>query len=158
MKGRELCERFFNEIGLPAIQRELPECIPFLAAGMFGGSQCHSNDDDISRDHSWGPGFGIWLASDAYHRFFSDLQAILYRMPREFLSFGWTKQPKRSCGVEELSEYVSSVVGFPTAPPAAADWLHIPEECLFEITHRPVFLDSTGETTERFRSFAQYPE
>ena len=158
MKGRELCEQFFREVGFPAIEKELPECIPFIAVGMFGGSQCHGNDDEISRDHSWGPGFGIWLTSDPYQRFATDLQDILDRMPQEYQGFGWGKPVERACGVEELSEYVLSVVGVPAAPQVAEDWLHIPEEYLFEITHRPVFLDSTGETTEKFRSFQKYPE
>ena len=57
MKGFELSERFFQEIGLPAIEQQLPECVPRLAVGVGLGSQAHKYDDDVSRDHGWGPGF-----------------------------------------------------------------------------------------------------
>ena len=41
MKGFELSERFFREIGLPAIEQQLPECVPGLAVGVGLGSQAH---------------------------------------------------------------------------------------------------------------------
>ncbi len=157
MKGRDLCEQFFMNIGLPAIRRDLPECTRFMAAGMFGGSQCHGNDDEISRDHAWGPGFGVWLSGVAHERFARSLQEVLDRLPQEYNGLGWSKSPKRSCAVEQLDEYVTSVVGCATAPERDVDWLHIPEEHLFEITHRPVFYDATEEATKRFQSFEAYP-
>ena len=39
MKGFELSERFFREIGLPTIEQRLPGCVLRLAVGVSGGSQ-----------------------------------------------------------------------------------------------------------------------
>ena len=158
MKGLELCQRFFWEVGIPAIKYNLPECVPHLAAGLSGGSQCHGNDDEVSQDHGWGPGFAVWLVREDYDRFAEPLQAVLDRLPRESLGYGWKSQPQRTCAVYEIGQYVKSVVGCETSPEIDLDWLHIPEEYLFEVTHRPVFYDATGEVTKRFESFAQYPE
>lgn len=36
MKGLELCRRFFFEVGLPQITKDLPECLPYIAAGLGG--------------------------------------------------------------------------------------------------------------------------
>ena len=58
----------------------------------------------------------------------------------------------------EIGEYVRTVVGCESAPDRALDWLRIPEEWLFEITHRPVFCDATGDVSRRFEAFALYPE
>lgn len=41
MKGLELSQRFFDEVGFPAIREHLPECVPHIAAGLSGGSQSH---------------------------------------------------------------------------------------------------------------------
>jgi len=46
VKGLELSQRFFEEVGFPAIREHLPECVPHIAAGLSGGSQSHGNDDE----------------------------------------------------------------------------------------------------------------
>ena len=152
MKGLELSTRYFSEIGLPAIERELPECLPHMAAGMIGGSQCHENDDELSRDHGWGAAFTVWLDGADYDRFVAPLTDVLKRLPDQFLGV------PASASVSKLGEYMKVQVGCEKAPETGMEWLHIPEESLFEITHRPVFYDGTGEVTRRFASFQAYPE
>ena len=63
MKGLELSQRFFEEVGFPAIREHLPECVSHITVGLSGGSQSHGNDDEISRDHGWGrvSWFGYWM-------------------------------------------------------------------------------------------------
>jgi len=158
LKGLELCRRFFFEVGLPAIEERLPECLPCLAAGLGGGSQAYGHDDQVSRDHGWGPGFVVWLRREEHERFAEPLQAALDTLPREFLDYGWQREPEHTCPVLELEEYVRRHVGCEAPPQADIDWLHIPEEYLFEITHRPLFYDASGEVTRRFESFSQYPQ
>jgi len=74
MKRFELSERFFREIGFPTIEQRLPRCIPRLAVGVSEGSQAHKNDDEVSRDHDWGPGFTVWLAKDD----FKDRESLIH--------------------------------------------------------------------------------
>ena len=58
----------------------------------------------------------------------------------------------------KVETYIKSVVGCEIPPQAAIDWLHIPEEYLFELTPRKIFHDFSGEVTRRFESFSEYPE
>jgi hypothetical protein len=158
MKGLELCRRFFFEVGLPAIRTGLPECLPYLAAGPVAGSHCYGDDDDVSQDHGWGPGFAVWLSGDAHARFAEPLQSLLDTLPREHLGYGWRVQPAHTCRVHDLNTYTNYLVGRTSPPQAALDWLHIPEHALFEITHRPVLHDATGQVAGHFAAFKSYPE
>lgn len=47
-------------------------------------------------------------------------------------------------------------VGVKVAPVIDVEWLAIPEEKIFEVTHFPVFYDAAGEITYRFNSFKKY--
>jgi hypothetical protein len=46
MQGLELSHRFFNEWGLPFLQKRFPELSKRVAAGKIGGSDCLGADDD----------------------------------------------------------------------------------------------------------------
>ena len=56
MRGFDLSERFFREVGLPTIERTIPKCLPRLAVGVGGGSQAHRNDDEVSSRSRLGAG------------------------------------------------------------------------------------------------------
>ena len=77
MKGRDLCRSFYDEIGEPAIQSSLPKAMATLAIGIATGSQAHGNDDELSRDHGWGPGFAVWLEPGIFAELGHSLQDTL---------------------------------------------------------------------------------
>lgn len=159
MRGFELSERFFRGVGLPEIERRLPQCVRRLAAGVgSAGSQAHKNDDDISRDHGWGPEFSVWLAQGDYQKYGSRLQEILDTLPAEYDGFHWENPPERTCSVWEVGSYAENTVGFPEPPPSLRDWLRIPEPYLFELTPNRLYHDELGIVSARFRAFSRYPE
>lgn len=158
MRGFELSERFFREIGLPAVERRLPGCVRRLAVGVEVGSQAHKNDDDVSRDHGWGPGFTVWLGREDFDDYGERLQEILDSLPQEYDGFHWENPPERTCRVVEVGSYIKSVVGFSEPPESPKDWLRIPESYLFELAPSRLFHDEPGFVSARLRAFSRYPE
>ena len=62
MKGMDLsrayCERYAASLFAGGLEGLRQRC----ALGLVGpGSECLGFDDEISRDHDFGPGFCIWL-------------------------------------------------------------------------------------------------
>ena len=66
-KGLELSRKYFLETAEPKLKDAFPELYPRLAAGLCGnGSECFGYDDEVSRDHDWGPAFCIWLEANDF--------------------------------------------------------------------------------------------
>lgn len=158
MKGFELSEKFFREVGLPVIERGLPRCVRRLAVGVGLGSQAHRNDDEVSRDHGWGPGFTVWLAKDDFDSYGGPLQEILDTLPQEYDGFRWKDDPETTCRVFELGDYTEMIVGFRKLPRSPKDWLRIPESYLFELTPNRLYHDEPGIVSARLKAFSRYPE
>lgn len=61
IKGLDLCEGFFNECAKPIIDKYFPDLQ--YSAGLIGyGSDVLGYDDEVSRDHMWGPRFYMFLS------------------------------------------------------------------------------------------------
>ena len=88
MKGLELSRQYFEAVGLPMLEAQFTSELPRIAAGLVGeGSECFGFDDEISRDHDWGPGFCLWLREEDYAAFGARLQAAYQALPRSFAGF-----------------------------------------------------------------------
>ena len=62
MNGLALSRSFYETIGKPALEQQFPALMSRMAIGLAGeGSECLGFDDELSRDHDWGPAFCIWL-------------------------------------------------------------------------------------------------
>ena len=67
MKGLELARAYWEELGRPAYEKNCPEVLEKASVGLVGeGSECFGFDDEISRDHDWGPGFIVLVAKETY--------------------------------------------------------------------------------------------
>ena len=63
MRGLDISKAYYEEFGRPMLEAEFPDLLPFLAVGAVGsGSDRYGYDDEVSRDHDFGPGFCIWLS------------------------------------------------------------------------------------------------
>jgi len=145
------------------LRRDFPELLPRLAAGLVGeGSECFGFDDEISRDHDFGPGFCIWLSDADFERFGKDLQRAYDALPGEFMGF-----PKRipephagkRVGVFSVSGFYRQFIGAEQPPASIPRWMILKEEYLATATNGKVFADGTGEFTSiREALLAGYPE
>jgi hypothetical protein len=163
MRGLEIAERYYREYGVPMIEQKLGNYKEKIAAGLVGeGSQCYGFDDEISRDHDWGPEFCIWLNRQDYVAISSKLKDELSGLPADFEGIGPRKMTEWGTGrvgVFEIGEFYRKFIGFDHVPTTLKEWRIIPEISLAAATNGKVFTDPLGEFTafrEGLKSF--YPE
>ena len=163
MKGLEISERYFWEYGAPMIEKEFSDYKESIAAGLVGeGSECYGFDDEISRDHDWGPSFCLWLNKEDYRAISAKLEKELARIPADFEGIGpraVTEWGKGRVGVFEIGEFYRRYIGFDHIPTNIKEWRIIPEINLAACTNGKVFTDPPGEFTsfrEGLKKF--YPE
>ena len=66
MKGLEIARDFFFSWGQPYLLPQFPDLENKIATGRLLGSEVLGDDDEISRDHSWGPQCDLFLSADDY--------------------------------------------------------------------------------------------
>lgn len=163
MKGLELSRKYYEEAGRPAILREVPEAASRIAAGLVGhGSECFGFDDELSRDHDFGPSFCIWLTDEAYAQYGEALQKCYASLPAEFEGFPArqaTAQGGGRVGVLRISDFYRSLLGRSEAPQNETEWYTLSESGIAAAVNGMVFEDNVGEFTRiREALLAFYPE
>lgn len=164
MKGLELSRGYFEEFGLPMLEKEFPDILPFLAAGFVGsGSEHYGFDDEISKDHDFEPGFCIFLPNK---NIISERQEFL-------LERAYAKLPKEYCGVKRqklspvggnrhgvkrTADHFLSAVGKANGELSAEEWLHIPDYALAEAVNGEIYFDNYGEFSRIREKIRNMPE
>ncbi|MBE0415575.1 MAG: DUF4037 domain-containing protein [Dehalococcoidia bacterium] len=163
MKGLEISERYFWAYGAPMIEQKFGDYKQRIAAGLVGdGSECYGFDDEISRDHDWGPCFCLWLNKQDYQEIGMKLQEEMAKLPAEFEGIGPRKVSSWGSGrvgVFEIGEFYKRFIGFDHIPTSNWEWRAIPESELAACNNGKVFIDPLGEFTA-FREGLKkyYPE
>ncbi len=163
MKGLELSRRYFEEVGRPMLEEKFSELQPRVAAGLVGeGSECFGFDDEVSRDHDWGPGFCLWLTAEDYAKYGQELQAAYLTLPRSFAGVGPRSQSPQGdgrVGVFPVGGFYARFIGLERAPQTMREWRALPERYLATVSNGEVFCDPVGEFTAiREGILAFYPE
>ncbi|OUO94054.1 DUF4037 domain-containing protein [Cloacibacillus sp. An23] len=162
MKGLELCREFYARCARDAIKARFGERAGRIAAGLAGeGSECLGFDDEISRDHDFGPGFCLWLSDEDFAEFGAELRSFYDGLPAEFMGFRRNSTPQGAArvGVMRIGDFYARFTGSRGIPESEAAWLRIPEHALAAATSGVVFDDPPGEFS-RIRSalLPCYPE
>ncbi|MDT8272243.1 MAG: hypothetical protein RRA35_03530, partial [Desulfomonilia bacterium] len=85
MKGLELAGEFFTAYGIPLLEHRFARFKDRIAAGLVGdGSDCFGFDDELSRDHDWGPGFCLWLTREDFQEIGQGLAAAYQHLPKTY--------------------------------------------------------------------------
>ncbi len=163
MLGMQLAEDYFSKCGLPMLRRSFAGLVDRIAVGLVGpGSECYGFDDELSRDHDWGPGFCLWLKNDDYNCYGKDLQAAYCQLPPIFSGFG----PRRVSPGEEgrlgtmtITGFYGRYTGLVRPPETLREWLVLPEQALSVCTNGRVVHDPAGCFSNwREKLLAYYPE
>ncbi|MFW0894237.1 DUF4037 domain-containing protein [Gardnerella sp. Marseille-Q9181] len=168
--GMQLAKLYWQTYGKQLL--ELPKFKKYknrIASGLVGhGSECYGFDDEISRDHDFGPGFCLWLTDEDYAEIGEDLQAAYNDLPQEFYGFGSRKETPRakSCesskrvGVFSTARFFENITGFSAAPSQNEPhlWLSLSEPTLAAATNGQIFADPLGEFSKTRQSFKLMPD
>lgn len=148
MKGLELSEKYYWEVGLPVLERECGDKLMRMAIGLAGeGSECFGFDDELSRESDWGPGFAIWLSAQDFKSFGSDLARIYDSLPQNYMGYSTRETVHCSTGrvgVLEINRFLKTILGTPHLPRSPLEWLTIPEEALATAVNGKIFQDPQG--------------
>ena len=167
--GMQLSQSYWQTYGKPLLdQPKFARYKNRIAAGLVGhGSECYGFDDEISRDHDFGPGFCLWLTDEDYAEIGADLQNAYNALPQKYAGFESRNETQRakSCesskrvGIFRISEFFENITGFPTAPAANEPhlWLSLSESTLAAATNGKIFADPLGEFSKARQSFKLMP-
>jgi len=177
MRGLGLSEQFYRQVVSSLIARRLPQLQDRYAAGLIGyGSDVLAYDDEISRDHEWGPRGHIWLNTADYSRYARRLDRIFHEeLPLEFLGFktrfvvdqglkALVPAPDGQTGthhhlaITTVPRYLRIQYGLRRLPPTLFDWICLPEQKLLELTRGKVFYDPVGDISRVRQAFAYLPD
>ena len=163
IKGLELSKRYFYDIVLPEFEKSLKDILPLCAFGLVGeGSECYGYDDELSKDHDFGPSVCIWLRKDDYLKYKYRINKVLETLPKTYLGFQELKESEwgnNRRGLLNIDDFYFKFIGSSNSPETINDWQKIPETALATVTNGEVFLDNLGEFTEiRKQLLNYYPE
>ena len=148
LKGLDICRAYFYEVCYPVLEREFKTYLPRMAAGMIGeGSECYRFDDEISRDHDFGPSFQIYIPEEDMPVYGERLKARLERLPKEFGKFGIRTECEYGggrTGVFTIEEFYKKFIAVGDVPENLKIWRQIPEHALSTVTNGELFFDNYG--------------
>ncbi|MCM1087557.1 MAG: DUF4037 domain-containing protein [Muribaculaceae bacterium] len=162
MKGLELSRRYYETYG-KAMLAQFPALKAEFAVGLVGrGSECFGFDDELSRDHDYGPSFCIWLRKEVYEQYAGQIQAAYDEMPGEFMGYPARRMEETGqgrIGVLCLEDFYYGILGTDHVPRSNREWLALQDENLATAINGEVFEDRLGLFSQiREGLSAYYPE
>lgn len=176
IKGLPLCRGFFREAAQPILRRHFPDLI-YTAALIGYGSDVLGYDDEVSRDHMWGPRFYLFLRGEDMAKKPEIMGQFAEELPYVYRGFSvnFTAPDEEDNGVRHpqfISEgkvnpliFITTVSDFLTEQLGTAnldaltfsDWLSFSEHRLLSLQAGELFEDGLNlrKTLEKVR---YYPE
>ena len=144
-KGLVLCKEYYEAYGKPMIEELFTEYAGKIAVGLVGeGSDCFGYDDEISRDHDWGPEFCMWVTNETYAQIGEALEFAYEQLPKEFQGCqrAETMQGKGRRGVMTISAFYKRLLQ--TDDWEQIDWHQVSDASLAAAVNGEVFRDDEG--------------
>lgn len=159
-KGIDICKKYYDRYVRPMIDEKFPEYASKIACGLSGeGSDAFGYDDDLSRDHDWGPSVCLWISEETDEKIGEDLRKAYEELPGEM--DGIKRAPyvrgKDRRGVQVIPEYFRRLTG--ASIYEEIDWRETASPLLAAAVNGQVWRDDEGLVTEfRNKLIKGYPE
>lgn len=161
-KGLDLSREYYEQVGKPMLLEKFPDYFSQMTIGLVGeGSDCFGFDDEISRDHDFGPGFCIWITDALYEEIGTKLQEAYEQLPPVYKGTirMTTAQGKGRVGVFQIGSFYRKLLGIPVIPDSLEEWAAVEEYGLAAATNGAVFKDSpNGFSIIREKLLSYYPK
>ena len=173
INGMTLSRSFYEKYGRPMIHEKFRDYEERMTVGLAGrGSQCYGFDDELSRDHDFGPDFCIWLDDDIYNEIGDELSKAYENLPSEFMGFRrvTTDPPDgKRVGVLRTHEFYSRILDIDekrlaefidTDDPGViyGFFASVREENLSECVNGELFNDGVGDFLRLRNKLSYYPD
>jgi len=165
INGMSLCRMYYEDYGKEMIHNKFSKFESRIAVGLVGeGSDCYGFDDELSRDHDFGPDFCMWLSDEVFDEIGEALQDEYNKLPKSYLGVERTITALGNGrrGVLKISDFYSKLLGIEVTgvndTDVTIDFASIPEYALAVCTNGAVFRDDEGTFTNiRNRLKQGYP-
>ena len=174
MQGIELSRGFYTDIVRPWLSQAAPD-LRYSAALIGYGSELLGFDDEISRDHNWGPRVHIIVSradfDDHARRLVDEFSKIA---PASYLGepIGWRSRPHPAASGDESAGAFEHGLEFHTLETrldahfatrsvddlTALQWLAFAEQKLLAFTAGAVFNDDDGRLTQARERMHYFPD
>ncbi len=149
MSGLELAKKLYTEVYRPEMERRFPEYVDRIAAGLFGrGSDCYGFDDELSRDHDWGPGFQVYITRELYSAIGNELEEMYNSLPKKYMGYqlARTVSTHKRRGVFIIEDFFANLLG--VWPITEKDYYLVEDSSLSEAVNGWIFDDPAGIVTK----------
>ena len=176
INGLTLCRGFYFDAAQPILHRHFPHLS--YSAGLIGyGSDVLGYDDEVSRDHMWGPRFYLFLAKEDMFRKEEIFDALARELPYAYrgYSVNFTPPDPNDNGVQHpkmissgrvnplifiqtFASFLEEQLGTQDVENlSASDFLSISEHRLLSLVSGRFFHDGLG-LSERLSAIRFYPD
>ena len=170
MKGLEIAQDFYSHWGKAQLANSFPDLAGKVAVGKIFGSDALGADDDVSKDHDWGPQFTIFLSGADHNKYGEDLAALMNEAaPNTWNGYRLAGAGDKSVKVESVPNWIETWIGFTEKPTQDEDWKFIVrkgrdggtnrtrESILYFLRHGTLWEDGSGEMSGWREALHYYP-
>lgn len=162
-RGLDIAKDYWRAWGRPWLESRQPHLLGRIGVGLFSGSDVLGADDDLSRDHGWGPRFDVFrVDEDGMSN--ASLQAEMNAAaPSQWDGFHNRFQFTPSIQVHAAPAYFGNPFPCRRLPDSPTDWMCCPhrlpnlESHLHYVRHGAVFHDPAGILADVQARLHTYP-
>ena len=157
-RGFSIARTFHDEWVKPYLESEFGDLANRVASVLVGNSQSLGNDDDLSKDHGWGPTLKLLLRGSDMPQGGQRLRHALKKdVPRQWDGEEFKDDPEDRVEVVSINVWFRREIGVTHRPKARAGWRRTRQTHLYMLRHSTIVHDPLGDFTERRASFHSYP-